>query len=531
MYGLPKIHKNGVPVRPIISAIGTYNYNLAKYLDEILKPLISDKSFIIKDTFDFVNRISKLIVKDGEIMVSFDIVSLFTNIPTLETIEIILNRAYTDNDLFHGMDRETLKKLLIICTQESHFQFNGKFYDQKDGVAMGSPLGPLFAIIFMDEFEHKHMERLKELGVATWMRYVDDIFSLLRDRTCLENILKFINDQHPNIKFTTECEIENKIPFLDTCVTRKPNGFSTKIYHKPTFTGVYLNWTSLTSRKYKISLIYCLCDRIWKICQDPNERDLEFNKLKHTLIKNEYPELVIDKEIEKFIKNRTQNTKAPNEVLIVEEQPQNDEQTQQTAQDQDELEKTRLFEELPKPQQQPPKEKQKKYIVLPYSNHKVDEFAGRLTKLVNDNFEQVDLKIAFKAPKEIGKMFPFKDNIRDKDMQSLVVYRIKCETCGQEYIGKTERILAHRIKEHNNPKSESAIQTHKKENPTHQINASNIEILDKADNNFKLMLKEMLHINTHKPELNTQHAASYKKQKNKDMFIHQLNTIIIARQA
>ena len=69
--------------------------------------------------------------------------------------------------------------------------------------------------------------------------------------------------------------------------------------------------------------------------------------------------------------------------------------------------------------------------------------------------------------------------------------------------------------EHNNPKSESAIQTHKKENPTHQINASNIEILDKADNNFKLMLKEMLHINTHKPELNTQHAASYKKQKNK----------------
>ena len=111
MYGLPKIHKNGVPVRPIISAIGTYNYNLAKYLDEILKPLISDKSFIIKDTFDFVNRISKLIVKDGGIMVSFDIVSLFTNIPTLETIEIILNRAYTDNDLFHGMDRETLKKL------------------------------------------------------------------------------------------------------------------------------------------------------------------------------------------------------------------------------------------------------------------------------------------------------------------------------------------------------------------------------------------------------------------------------------
>ena len=85
----------------------------------------------------------------------------------------------------------------------------------------------------------------------------------------------------------------------------------------------------------------------------------------------------------------------------------------------------------------------------------------------------------------------------------------------QIYIGKTERILAHRIKEHNckNKNMESAIQSHKKENPTHTIDASMIEIIDKADNNFKLMLKEMLHINKLKPMLNTQHAAAYKKKK------------------
>jgi hypothetical protein len=93
------------------------------------------------------------------------------------------------------------------------------------------------------------------------------------------------------------------------------------------------------------------------------------------------------------------------------------------------------------------------------------------------------------------------------------------------------RTLAHRIKEHNskNKSIESAIQSHKKENPTHIIDASVIEIIDKADNNFKLMLKEMLHINKLKPMLNTQHAAAYKKRNNKEMFISQLNTIIIAR--
>ena len=87
-------------------------------------------------------------------MVSFDVESLFTNIPTQETINIILDRAYKDNATeYYGLKKETLEKLLIICTQQSHFQFNGKYYDQIDGVAMGSPLGPLFANIFMDEFE------------------------------------------------------------------------------------------------------------------------------------------------------------------------------------------------------------------------------------------------------------------------------------------------------------------------------------------------------------------------------------------
>ena len=101
-------------------------------------------------------------------MVSFDVESLFTNIQTRETIEIILNithgpekmlneknRLVQTKKLFHGLLRKDLEKLLTICTQESHFQFNEKFYDQIDGVAMESPLGPLFANVFMSNFERK----------------------------------------------------------------------------------------------------------------------------------------------------------------------------------------------------------------------------------------------------------------------------------------------------------------------------------------------------------------------------------------
>ena len=62
-------------------------------------------------------------------------------------------------------------------TQQAHFVFNGKYYDQIDGVAMGSPLGPLFANAYMNDFETQHMNKLNQLGVTTWMRYVDDVCS------------------------------------------------------------------------------------------------------------------------------------------------------------------------------------------------------------------------------------------------------------------------------------------------------------------------------------------------------------------
>ena len=117
MYDLPKIHKDGCPIRPIIFAVGTYNYKLAKFLVEILSPLIENNKYILKDTFDFVNKVSHLNTSVDKSMLSFDVESLFTNIPTLETIDIILRKVYQRNrKYFHGLTKDELKKLLIFCT-------------------------------------------------------------------------------------------------------------------------------------------------------------------------------------------------------------------------------------------------------------------------------------------------------------------------------------------------------------------------------------------------------------------------------
>ena len=105
----------------------------------------------------------------------------------------------------------------------------------------------------------------------------------------------------------------------------------------------------------------------------------------------------------------------------------------------------------------------------------------------------------------IGKLFPFKDNIKRVDEWSMVVYELKC-SCGATYIGKTERILCHRIKEHRDekPSNPSACKKHIEKEPTHRIDFENVEILDSADNGLKLRIKELLHILTRKPELNKQ---------------------------
>ena len=398
---------------------------------------------------------------------SFDVVSLFTQIPTDATIEIILKEAYKNPRLtrFHGLKRPDLKRLLEICTKESLFLFNGEFYDQVDGVSMDSPLGPLMANAFMCDLETKVMNELKKLGVVKWLRYVDDIFAIVDNEQQVEKILSFLNSIDHNIKFTVEHEKNASLPFLDTRVNVTNSGLVTTLYHKPTFTGVYLNWTSLTSKKYKLGLIYCLLDRAWKICAEEKLREEEFEKIRVMLRKNEYPDRIINQQFEKFIQSRA-NTEQQNNL--------------------DKSERD-----------------QKRFIALPYVCEKVEDFGKRLKKVVEKFHPKVDLTVAFQAPSTIGNLFPFKDRLKDREKQSLVVYKLQCKTCDAQYIGKTERILLYRLNEHRTHKH-SPINQHLRTNQGHEFDFCDVKIIDRADTNQKLLIKEELHIRKNKPVLNTQ---------------------------
>ena len=142
------IHKNSIPLRPILSCINNYSYKIAKFFVPILSPICSS-AFMVRDSFSFVQELLSLYFNsDNLAMASFDVTSLFTNIPLDETIEIIADRLFSNAIRFHDLTRSECKQLLNCAVKNCHFLFNGSLYQQVDGVAMGSTLGPLFANIF-----------------------------------------------------------------------------------------------------------------------------------------------------------------------------------------------------------------------------------------------------------------------------------------------------------------------------------------------------------------------------------------------
>ena len=104
------------------------------------------------------------------------------------TIGAILRRLYTWREIETNVTKKELKDLIILCTKNLHFSFNEQLYLQKDGIAMGLPLGPVIAGIFMVELERNLLPTLSQY-MTSWKRYVDDTISYVKV-DCIENLLK-----------------------------------------------------------------------------------------------------------------------------------------------------------------------------------------------------------------------------------------------------------------------------------------------------------------------------------------------------
>ena len=272
-YGLPKIHKPDVPLRPIVASQGSPTYNLAKYLAEILKPLVENSEHHVVNSKEFIAKIEQSKLDEDEILVSFDVVSLFTNVPIDEACNIANERLLLDNTLHlrTTLSPENIYDLLKLCLTTTCFQWMEKFYEQTHGAPMRSPLSPVMANLYMEEFEKKALAT-STLKPGFWFRYVDDTLSSWAHG--LENLHRFlehINSLHPSIKFTLEMQKEDKtIPFLDVLLIQKDGSLGHRVYRKPTHTDRYLHYNSFHHPSIKNLVCKTFINRAKTICEVDN---------------------------------------------------------------------------------------------------------------------------------------------------------------------------------------------------------------------------------------------------------------------
>ena len=233
---------------------------MSKFLNNIFKNHLNFKSqYSIKNSIDLCNRLRSIVVPPDSILVSFDVSNLFPSIPTSECLTLVnslLFRSalpdYVVDDLF---------SLLRVTLEQNFFMFDQKIFEQPSGLAMGSPLSPFLAEVFMNNLEDNHISKLKLFSdhVVHWYRFVDDVFAVFRGNE--SDVISFIDDVnklHPNIDFTYELEQNNSLPFLDIKVSRDRDRhrLSFNIYRKDTTTDHVIPYDSYHPLSHKLSAFH-----------------------------------------------------------------------------------------------------------------------------------------------------------------------------------------------------------------------------------------------------------------------------------
>jgi hypothetical protein len=386
-----------------------------------------------------------------------------------ETVNNCVNDLF-DKSLYKGtLVKNDIRILLDLATSNSSFIFGGSLFEQIDGVAMGSPLGPTLANAFLCHYEKIWLENCRiEFKPLVYRRYVDDIFVLFKSKDQLECFVKYFNSRHRSMKFTYEIENNDQFSFLDICITRKNGNFETSTYRKPTFSGVFTNFNSFIDLRYKKSLLHTLLFRSFSLSSNYEKFHQEIEYLKNIFKQNNYPTSFIDTSIRKFLKNIYTEKEVPVSVS-----------------------------------------KKEILIVLPYLGSLSSSFKRKINSCFVDLLPYCKAKIVFKSNNRLSSIFSFKNKI-PKELCSNLVYKFSCGSCNVSYIGKTNRHLKVRACEHLGitPIKEqrsiniktSAINDHLLF-CNHESDFSNFSIIANEPNRWRLLLKEGILISKQKPFL------------------------------
>ena len=437
------------------------------------------------------------------LLASLYICSLFTNVPVERTIDILIDYAYHDNVMAPPeFPEHIMRAMLRLCTTKAPFRSpDGGLFYQIDGIAMGSPLGVLFAQAFMAHVEHTVLDGGVVEKPALYCRYVDDI---LIDASGQEHLLllKSHLEQTSGLDFTTELSVNDKINYLDVSLDGSSGSFQTTVFRKPTDMGRCLNGSSDCPDRYKDSVVNAYVNRAIKHCSSWALLHSELRRVKQMLVNNNYPIRLVDKCIRDAITKHAETQPPP--TLNTLEHQNTTEARQNTAE-----------------HTEPNHTDNSTIHQLYYQNsmsqaYKADEKALRAIvrrhcKPVSPG-DQLRLIIFYRNPKTRSLLMN-NNPTRDKSLlkQSNVIYSYNCSIGGCalrqncKYIGHTTTSLSRRITMHlQNGGPKTHTETYHDQRLTRKEMLENTTIIDRADNVRLLHVLEAIYIREEDPAINRQ---------------------------
>lgn len=450
LYGLAKVHKTDLPLRPVLSMPGTSYYRIAKQVADWLS--VVKECQTNSSTQSISDSLKSIEMADDEELISFDVSSLYTNVPVQEAINHCADLLYSGRYKKPPVSKETFIELTNLCSCNVLMLSHDGFYRQTDGLAMGSPPAPSLANGWLSKFDAKVKD-----DAALYSRYMDDILRNIKTNK-IDEKLQEINSYHPNLRFTIEREHENCIPFLDMKIIHKDENLTSTWYSKSTDTGLTMNFHAIAPMKYKRSVVSGMIYRIHHACSTWKNFTESVEKAKILLQNNQYPPSFYNPIIERTL----------NKILQIKETNEQ--------------------------QQEAEPEGEKKLVFLQYRG-KVTENFERSLKHVNAPCKIVT------TIRKLKTVLPSLKPAVEKCMKSGLVYQITCSRCQSCYVGQTVRHLLTRVKEHK--RAGTPVGNHFRACDSN-LTMDDVKIIATSrKSNYHLMTLEALCIRTIKPSINT----------------------------
>ncbi|PIC32476.1 hypothetical protein B9Z55_012791 [Caenorhabditis nigoni] len=481
-YSLFKTHKfsergvsaspDVIKIRPIISGSGGPTDRPSWVVVTIIGQLLKHVGCHLQNTAELLGEINNTHFNNSTVYESFDVEALYTNIDNKAAYEAVVAKLkkHATEIQWYGVSYSHLTMLLKSCLDFNGFQFDGTLYEQKRGLAMGSRLAPVLAVLYMDIIETPS----KAYPTTIFRRYIDDYVVIAESQDTLDNIFTCLNNQATHIRLTREKPKEGWLPFLNCELRIKNMVVSSRWYRKPSNKNLLVRMDSSHPTQQKVNTIRTT----QKTATGNSTTDqLKYSKdlAKKVLITNGYP---------------------PNGVL-----PKNNKQCRQHDSNKD----------------------RSNHPILP-----IPFVSDSVTNLVRSSLYQVGLEatvveLKCKSLRDLlvkNRLFDVRCARRHCRVcpeigeggceKKGVVYQIDCD-CGEIYVGETGRPLADRFNEHaraaEKPDSKSYLATtwakHSREKHGGRSLNISLKVLDMERNTVRRKILEGIHIKALNPTLNT----------------------------